>query len=363
MKKSLRNTLLHNLIYFLLAALLLGCEEEKSADPPPAASSSSVQTAPVQYRAVSAELTIPASIQPDPLRVVHVFAPVSGRLVTLKVKVGDTVRAGQAVAVVQSSDAASARSDYEKAKAQAERSGAALRRVTLLYQHEVVSAKDVEDAKAQAASDDSDLKRARERLELLGLGEGAASDKVTVQAPRAGVVIETTSAPGEFSKSLDASNPLLTIADLSSVWVVGNAYEKDLALISRGAPVSISTDAYPAQSWRAQIGYISDVVDPNTRTVKVRVVLNNGERKLKPDMFATIHVAQPSEKVAVVPAAALLHDGNDAYVIVYRAQDEYERRKVQVARNDAQEVLVRSGLRPGELVVTSGAELLREAAK
>jgi len=264
---------------------------------------------------------------------------------------------------VQSSDAASARNDYQKAKAQAERSGAALRRVTLLYEHEVAAAKDLEDAKAQAASDSSDLERTKERLELLGLSDGTSSDRVTVTAPRSGVVIETTSATGEFSKSLDASNPLLTIADLSGVWVVGSSYEKDFEAISPGASVVVTTEAYPSQTWRSQIAYISDVVDPNTRTVKVRVVLKNPDRKLKPEMFAAIHVSRPPLRVAVVPASALLHQGDQTFVIVQKAKDSFEKRDVQVEKTGPQEVLLRSGLQPGDVVVTMGAELIREATR
>lgn len=346
----------------LSLGICVGCSGEKPEAPKPDPAPS-FQTAPVQFRKLSADLALPASIQADPASVVHVFAPVSGRLIALKVKAGDEVRAGQAVAVVQSSDAASARSDYEKARAQAERSAAALRRASLLYDHEVIAAKDLEDAKAQAASDKSDLARAQERLELLGLNDSTASDKVTVHAPRGGVVLETTSATGEFSKSLDASNPLLTIADLNSVWVVGNSYEKDLRFITRGAPVTITTDAYPNQDWRGRTSYISDVVDANTHTVKVRVVLANPNRKLKPDMFATIHIGQPESQVAVIPSGALLRQDNDEFVILQQDKKTFVKRSVEVAKISPQEVLVRSGLQPGDQIVTSGAELLREAAK
>ena len=348
---------------FLLTALLAGCSAEQGMPPDPDAGRPAIQTSPVEFRTVSAELTLPATIQPDPARVVHVFAPVSGRLVALKVKAGDQVRAGQPVAVVQSSDVASAASDYAKAKAQADRSSAALRRITLLYEHEVASAKDFEDAKAQAASDKSDLERSKERLALLGVHEGSTSDQISVVAPRSGVVIETTSASGEFSKSLDASNPLLTIADLSAVWVVGNSYEKDLQSMSRGAPVVVTAEAYPSQTWASQINYVSDIVDPNTRTVKVRVVLKNTDRKLKPDMFATIHLSRPAVRAAVVPASALLYQGDQTFVIVQKGKDSFERRAVQVEKTGRQEVVLRSGLQPGDIIVTSGAELVREAAK
>ena len=321
-----------------------------------------IQSTPVEFRTVSSELIIPASVQPDPARVVHVFAPVSGRLLELRVRPGDSVRAGEAVAVVQSSDVSSARSDYEKAKAQAHRSEAALNRVTLLFQHGAVAQKDLDDAKAQAALDSSELQRAQEKLHLLGLSESQASDRATVPAPRAGVVTETTSAPGEFAKSLDASNPLLTIADLSSVWVVGNVYERDLAIVPAGLSVRITADAYPGETWQGKIANVSALVDPATHTVKLRVVLENREHKLKPDMFATIHVLRPATEVAVVPSSAVLHDGNTAFVMVQSAadKDKYERRVVEVQEGNPQQTLVRSGLLRGDVVASSGAELLRE---
>lgn len=323
-----------------------------------------VQTAPVEFRTVSTELAIPATIQPDPARVVHVFAPVSGRLVELRVKPGDNVRAGEAVAVVASSDVASARSDYDKAKAQSQRSQSALNRVTLLYQHGALATKDLEDAKAQAISDSSELERARQRLHLLGLGEDQSSDRVNVVAPRSGVVTDTTSAPGEFAKSLDASNPLLTIADLASVWVVGNVYEKDLTIVPRGLAVNVTMDAYPGEKWTGKISNVSDVLDPTTRTVKLRVVLENSQHKLKPDMFALIHAQRPATQLAVVPTTAVLHEGNVAFVLVQKPdnKDHFERRVVEIQQNGPQETLVRAGLHPGDVVVTTNAELLREEA-
>lgn len=343
---------------------LAGCGSKKPEAAENDHARRTIQSTPVEFRAVSSELIIPASVQPDPSRVVHVFAPVSGRLLELRVRPGDAVRAGEPVAVVQSSDVSSARSDYEKAKAQSHRSQTALNRVTLLFQHGAVAEKDLEDAKAQATLDSSELGRAKERLRLLGLSESQLSDRATVPAPHSGVVTETTSAPGEFAKSLDASNPLLTIADLSSVWVVGNVYEKDLAFVPAGLSVRITADAYPSQTWQGKIAKVSDLVDAVTHTVKLRVVLENRQHKLKPDMFATIHVLRPPTRVAVVPSSAVLHEGNTAFVMVQTVadKDKYEKRVVEVQESNPQQTLVRSGLQPGDVVASSGAELLREEA-
>lgn len=352
-----------NRISFYLSGILclgfVGCGSQKTENAAAASPALAIQTARVESKTVSSEMIIPASIQPDPSLVVHVFAPVSGRLIALRVKPGDAVRSGQALATIQSSDAAGALSDFQKAKAAAEHSDSALRRASLLYDHEVISQKDLEDAKAQAASDNSELARTRQRLHMLGLNETTASDQVTVVATRSGVVTETTSAPGEMSKSLDASNPLLTIADLTSIWVVGNVYEKDLSLTPSGLFVRITLDAYPGETWQGKISRISDVVDPNTHTLKLRIVLNNPARKLKPDMFAAIHVLHPAAKVAVIPTSALLHEGNQAFVMVQKGEDKFEKRPVQVQESNPENTLVLSGLQAGETVVSSGADLVR----
>jgi cobalt-zinc-cadmium efflux system membrane fusion protein len=162
-----------------------------------------------------------------------------------------------------------------------------------------------------------------------------------------------------MSKSLDASNPLLTIADLSSIWVVGNVYERDLSLTPSGLAVRITLDAYPGETWQGKISRISDLVDPNTHTLKVRVVLNNPGRKLKPDMFAAIHVLHAAASVAVIPSSALLHQGNQAFVMVQKGEDKFEKRAVQVQSSNPETTLVLSGLQPGEVVVTSGSDLVR----
>ena len=354
------------ILVMILSALLAmaACSSSK----PPAAEAKAelaIQTARAEARTVSPELAIPASVQPDPRNVVHVFSQISGRVVSLRFKPGDAVRSGETVAIIQSSDAASARSDFEKAKAQVQHSESALRRATLLYQHEAIAQKDLEDASAQAASDKSDLARARQRLRMLGLSEDKISDQVSVPAPRSGVVLETASAAGEFSKSLDASNSLLTIADLSSVWVVGSVYERDLAVVSVGMAVRITVDAYPGSEWTGKVANISDVVDPATHAIKLRVVVDNKGRKLKPDMFAAIHVLRPPTQVAVIPSSALLHEGNETFVIVQKSQDKkdkFEKRTVDVQESGPRETLIRSGVAPGEVVVSSGAELLRKEA-
>lgn len=321
---------------------------------------SPVQLAQVSLESVQNEVAVPAKVQPDPERVVHIYPPVSGRLISLNVRPGDSIKAGQTVAIIESSEAASARADYDKSRIEAQRSAQAERRATLLLQHEAMSQKDYEDVKAQAESAKSDLVRTEQRLRMLGLSGSDASDRVAIKSPRNGVVTEIGAANGELSKSLDNANSIATIADLSSVWIVGDLYEKDLSLAARGTPAKITLGALPDRNWSGTISNVSDVLDPTTRTLKIRVVLPNPAHQLKPEMFATIRLVGRRQQLMTVPTTAVLREGNNAFVIVKKPDGTYEKRSVTIADSQSDKTEIASGLRPGETIVTSGAELLRD---
>lgn len=315
----------------------------------------------VSLHSVQNDVAIPAKVQAEPQRLVHVYPPVSGRLLLLNVRPGDVVQQGQAIAIIESSDAASALSDYEKSKIEASRSHQSEQRAALLLQHEAMSQKDYEDIKAQAESAQADLARTEQRLRMLGLNSGSVSDQVTVKAPRSGVVLEIGAANGELSKSLDNASSIATIADLSSVWIVGDVYEKDVALASRRTPAVITFSALPNAEYRGTISNVSDVLDPTTRSLKIRVVLPNEGHKLKPEMFATIHVIGSKQELMTVPTTAVLHEGNTSFVVVKKGDGNYEKRIVTVVNSQGDKTEIAAGLQPGETIVTVGAELLRES--
>ena len=344
---------------FLVVNGLVGCGSSEPKQNRQSKQDNPLQIATVSVQTVQNEVAVPAKVQADPDRVVHVYPPVSGRLVSLKIRPGDAVRQGQVIAILQSSDAAGARSDYQKAKIEAARSSQAEKRAALLLQHEVVSQKDYEDAKAQAETAQTDLARAEQRLRMLGLSSTGNSDEVAVNAPRSGIVLEIGAATGELSKSLDNASSIATIADLSSVWVVGDLYEKDLSPARRGSPAKITLAALPDKSWSGTISNISDVLDPNTRTLKARVVLPNPQHMLKPEMFATMHLVGHKQELMTVPTTAVLHEGSDTFVMVKKSDGTYEKRNVTIANTTSDKTEIASGLRPGEMIVISGAELLR----
>lgn len=339
---------------------LAACSKQAQPSATNHPSPSVVNTVRVEPQRVEDELVIAARVQPDPTRVVRIYPPAGGRLVRVFVRPGDAVRKGQPVAVLESSDVAQARADYAKAKTEEERMRRSFARARLLFEHQVLSQREYEDADANYQEAGSELARATDRLRVLGAPlQGASSNQVELLSPRDGVVTDLGAASGELSKSTDNANPICTIADLKQVWIVGDVYEKDLALMRRGEAVDIMVAAFPERHWSGTLSVISDTLDPQTRTLKARVVLDNPRRELKPEMFATMRLRRPIERAIVLPAKAVLREGGDTAVMVETAPGKYERRLVNIASSNGDKVVIASGLKPGELVVSEGAALLR----
>lgn len=317
---------------------------------------------PVEYvaasqQAVEDRLDLGAKVQPDPTRMFRIFAPASGRILGVEVRPGDIVKRGETLALLDSSDAASARSDFAKAKIEADRAARAADREKTLLDHGATAEKDYVDARAASDSAAAELDRAKQRLEVLDISPSATSDRVPLLSPARGVVLTLSGAPGEFSKSLDNADPLITMADLSTVWVVGDVYEKDIAYVQPGRQVTVTVDAYPRQQWTGHIDSLSGALDPTTRTLKVRVSLANPNEKLKPEMFAAIHVDVGRHNAIVVPDSAVIHEGQTTAVFVEN-NGKPEQRSVTTGQSVDGKIEITSGLQVGQRIAVHGAELL-----
>lgn len=345
-----------------LALGAVGCSSNAASNAPPPASKTIVQTVVVHSQKVIDQINIPARVVANPTKVVQVFPPLSGRLVRFSVLPGQTVQAGQVIAVLQSGDIAQARSDFEKAKIQVMLADQALTRGKLLLQHEVLAKADYEQLVAADDAAHSEQERARQLIHELGFSENNNSDQAPIRAPISGVVLDTGTAVGEWQRSLDNATPLATIANLDQVWILGDAYQSDLASIRVGSPVTVNFPAYPGLSLAGRIDNLSQSLDPNTLAVKVRVVVANPQMKLKPQMFANILVDRSSVQGYLVPSAAVIHENNFDSVFVQTSPGNYERRPVKVGQMQQQNVVVLSGLKDGDQVVTLGAALLRAPA-
>jgi membrane fusion protein, heavy metal efflux system len=342
--------------------LLTACKHEQPAPAPSNAPVRTiVETTTVHTQQVTNQLLLSAKVMANPTSVVHIFPPISGRVVELKVLPGQEVSKGQQIGMLQSSDAAQTRADFEKAKIESARADLQLNRAKELLQHEVLAQRDYDDLKAMDDADHSELERARQALRILGFSENDSSDTIPIRSPISGAVLDVGTATGELQRSLDNANAIATIADISSVWVVGDLYPRDLASVRVGQPVDVSVTGYPDQVFHGVVSNISDAVDPTSLTLKVRVVLANPQHKLKPAMFATIAVTNQKGTAIVVPSTAVIQNGKEAFVFVETSQGKYARRVVTLGATHDTTDEITHGLEDGDKIVTSGAELLRES--
>ena len=355
-----------NKLFALLTAVLAvvaiaGCRGKESPPQTATPKQQVVETVTVHRRQVASELTLPARVIANPTEMVHIYPLISGRVLSLRILPGQEVHKGEKIGTLQSSEAAQARSDYEKARIEADRADLQMNRAKELLAHDVMSQRDYDDLKALDAADHAELERTRQALHVLGFNENDTSDVVPITAPISGVVLDVGTGPGELQRSLDNATAIATIADIDSIWVVGDLYPRDQGKVHVGQPAAITVNGYPGMTLHGTVGNISDAVDPTSLTLKVRVVLPNPQHRLKPSMYANLALTGTRQDLIQVPATAVIQNGTDIFVFVETAPGKYERRNVTLAGTGTETDDVAQGLNDGDQVVSQGAELLRES--
>jgi cobalt-zinc-cadmium efflux system membrane fusion protein len=322
-----------------------------------------IQTMTVKAAPIPEYLDLPAHIEADPTRVVHVYPPAGGRIVEMKVRPWDRVEKGQTLAILESSDLSRAVAEYQKALADNEVKQKAVTRSEDLLAHHAIAERDYQQAQADAKMTEAEVAATREQIRVLGMDPDHASSELRVAAPRAGVLLDVGASPGEFSNALAAPAPLATVADISTVWAVGDLYEKDLSAAKAGEQAQVTLNAYPDRHWAGRVGVVSDAVDPTTRTMHVRVVLANPDGRLKPAMFGTIRLLRTSTPGILVPTSAVIREGNNSYLYVGKGNNRYERRSVTLGRVFDGSLEIVKGVNAGDTIVSEGVLLLRQAAQ
>lgn len=323
------------------------------------------KTANAEMQPLPTVVTANGTVSPDVNRTIHVTSLGSGRVVDLKVKLGDRVRKGQTLLVISSPDLASALADYEKAKADEALSHKSLDRAQMLYTRGALAAKDLEVAQDTEDKAKVDLETADRHVRILGGDPTQTSPLLELKAPVSGTIVEQNVAGFEGVKSLDNTPNLFTIANLAEVWVVCDVFENDLGAVHIGDTAEIRMNAFPDRILKGRVADISRVLDPNTRSAKVRVVLGNADGSLRPGMFAvaTFRSRKLTDRI-VVPATAImrLHDKD----WVFRKEGDKRFRKIEViadglAPDGMQEI--RQGVKPGDQLVINALEFSTEVAE
>lgn len=314
--------------------------------------------APVAERDIKRDLVLPAVVEADPAQLIKVSPPLAGRVTQLKVQLGERVEASQPLVVMDSPDLATAYSDYDRAKVLLALALKNRDRQRGLEKIGGAAQKDLQQAETDYVTAEVEYQRATARLRQIGVDPNVTSQSrtVTVSAPMAGSVIELDVAPGEYWN--DATASLMTIADLSTVWVTASVPEKDTSLVAKGQPVEVNFPAYPGETFKGQVLFVSDVLDPDTRRTKVRIAFQNADMRLRPGMFAKVSFYAPAQKAAVVPTSALVLKDDASQVFVETAPWTFEARDVDIGFQEGDEAVVTSGVKTGDRIVVKGGVLL-----
>ncbi len=334
----------------------------------PAEAESRVETSVVAYGSVKAGLTLAGKVAYGEDRYSKISSPVQGRVVEVRAKLGDHVKAGDVLLVVDSPDIAQAYSEFVKEHSELNYATRAYELAKDLYENRALPLKDLKQAENDLIKARAEFRRAKERLLSLKvsatelekpLAEQKISSRFELKSPLEGTVVERTVTPGQ-SVGGDPSQVLFTVADLGKLQVVADVYERDLALVKVGQVARVTVEAYPEIGFPAAVAAIGDVVDPNTRTIKVRAWVNNESRKLKPEMFARLHIETgDATPFLAIPKEAVLEIDGKEFVYVEEAQGRFVKRQVKVGTASGDQVRILEGLQPGERIVTKGAVLIK----
>lgn len=314
---------------------------------------------PAPAEPVRALLLLPGVVEADPARTAAVLTPLAGRIVELKVALGDRVARGQVLALIDSPDLAQAYDDDAKAADTLALTTKNLTRQEGQLKLGTASDRDLDQARSDHAQAAAEYARTQAHLKTLGIAAAAPRARwLEVRAPVGGSVTELAVAPGNMIN--DPTQPLMTIADLSSVWVTALVPEKDLGEVQPQQDAEVSLTAYPERRLRGKVQFVADVLDPDSRRGKVRIAFANADYALKPNMFATVTLQGPQQTRVVLPASALLMNNDRTSVFVGVAPWTFERRTVEPQIDEGASVAIRAGVAAGDPVVVKGGILLND---
>ncbi|MFN3733308.1 efflux RND transporter periplasmic adaptor subunit [Comamonas testosteroni] len=330
--------------------------------PPQSPVLAQLKLAQVTQEQVQTLISAPANIEAEPEKMVKITPPVAGRLVRLHRQLGDPVKAGEALITMDSSDISGARADNAKAQSALLLARQEFDRQKLLFNAEIAARKDYETAQQSLAAASADARAATDRLAQLGADVQASSrGSYVIKSPISGRVVEMAGSQGGYWNDVNAS--VMTVADLSKVWLSASVPERDLAHVDVGQEAHIALTAYPDLKLEGRVQYVGEIVDTATRSVKVRVAVDNREGRLRPGMFARVSFDGPGRDALMVPTTALLQGNVSARVFVDKGRTDkgarFEPRDVQVGVQQDGKVEIRSGLAAGERIVINGGVLLQ----
>ncbi len=353
-----------SVLLFSVPLLLLNCNRKVEApqqDLPSPVSDSMYQTLRIDTVIkcpLISSLTLTGKISFNEEKVARIYPMVSGIISNVNVQSGDYVHQGQNLGVIRSSEMAGYASDLASAEANLANSKKNLDAAESMYQSKLISEQDLVNARTSYQQAQAQWKKASDVLQING---GNTESRFIIKAPISGFVVEKQ-VNNDMSIRADNSNSLFTISDLKEVWVWANVYESNINSVHLGDEVKVTTLAYPGKTFSGNIDKILNVLDPANKVMKIRVVLPNPGFLLKPEMFASITVANKSnEQSLCVSSDALIFDHSQYYVLVSDGPSHIRIVPVQLISRYADRTYISGGIHEGDKVIASDALLIYEA--
>ena len=366
---------------FLLSVVAIGGCKKKSAEAAPAASSdpNEVTVTPAlatnlrfgapEMRDVTGTLQVSARVETDSSRIARVGSPVAGRILRLLVFEGQTVRAGNTLATLHSTDLSDTQFALVRAVSQQELAQAAERRAVQLVEADVIGRAELERRRAELLQASMEASSYRTQLRGLGMGDAQIQQLVNsrklsadypIVTPKSGTVLKREVTAGQVVQPAD---PAFTIADLSVVWITANVPEEEAGALRKGLEVNVTIPALPGTKIAGRLSFVAPIVDPLTRTVQVHIDVANPDGRLKPDELASMTFTGHRERKLTVPNTAVVREDNRDHVFVQIAPERFALREVTLGEEQDDRRTILSGLHADEHIVTDGAFHLNNQRK
>jgi len=326
-----------------------------------------VEVKPLEEQDVDDTILTSGKVTFDDLKVSHVYSPVTGRVTNIAAQLGQHVKKGDPLATIDSPDIGAVSADLGKAQAEMIAAEHDYKRQKELFESHATSQKDLEVSEDNWRKARAELERAKQKAYLLQGGGGNVTQGYTLKAALEGDVIARNISPGvevQGQYGGGTAVELFTIGELDKVWILADIFEMDLARVKVGAKVVVKIVTYPGKTFEGKVDYVAGMLDPVTRTARVRCIFENPDKLLKPEMYATVQISVDERKALAIPRSALLRLGDSTVVFVELGESSdkrirYERRPVTIDETEGSPWLpVTHGLDRGNKIVVSGAVLL-----
>ena len=354
-------------LLLMSATLLCACGHgsDENKDVPPVVDGDRITFAEADKDASFLKIEAVSECQASPLRLpgrlvwnenqtVRIYPQLAGRVLRIQTDIGSSVKAGQALATLSSPDFGQAHAELKKAQADARFSDKAFQRGRELLEAGVIAQKDAEQAEADYARANAEVERAQSRVKLLGQVSSSIDQSYTLTSPIAGIVVERNLNVGQEFRFDQVTQAPFVVTDPTSLWIQMDASETDLAGVRQGEEFWLEVNQFPGEKFAGKIMRIADFVDPVARTIKIRGLVPNADRRLKGEMFATASIVLPPSARILVSSKAVFLVGSERFVFVEESVGKYVRRKVEVGTDRNGQIEVLSGLVLGEKVVVEG---------